>query len=76
MTNYFTTRHSNASKKEELYRALGKVLKMEEGRSFNIISPHDEFESLFGRKADKRRKLYNGMIKCDYYMFTENKRKK
>jgi len=54
---------------EELYRSLGKVLTMEEGRSFNIISPHDEFESLFGRKADKRRKLYNGMIKCQLYMY-------
>ena len=54
---------------EELYRSLGKVLKMAEGRSFNIISPHDEFESLFGRKADKRRKLYNGMIKCNLYMY-------
>ena len=54
---------------EELYRALGKVLKMEDGRSFNIISPHDEFESLFGRKADKRRKLYNGMIKCQLYTY-------
>ena len=61
---------------EELYRALGKVLKMEEGRSFNIISPHDEFESLFGRKADKRRKLYNGMIKCQLYMYYSNENRK
>ena len=28
-----------------------------------------EFESLFGRKADKRRKLYNGMIQCQYYQY-------
>lgn len=54
---------------EELYRALGKVLVMDEGRSFSIISPHEEFESLFGKKADKRRKLYNGMIKCQLYMY-------
>ncbi len=54
---------------EELYRALGKVLVMDEGRSFSIISPHEEFESLFGKEADKRRKLYNGMIKCQLYMY-------
>ena len=28
-----------------------------------------EFEKEFGRKADKRRKLYNGMIKCQLYMY-------
>ena len=37
--------------------------------SYYIISPHEEFESLFGRKADKRRKLYNGMIKCQLFMY-------
>ena len=30
----------------------------------------------FGKRADKKRKLYNGMIKCDYYMYTDNQRKK
>jgi len=54
---------------EELYRALGRLCEPAPGRSFNIISPHDEFESLFGRKADRRRKLYNGMIKCQLYMY-------
>ncbi len=54
---------------EALYRELGKVLVAGVGRSFNIISPHDEFEALFGRKADRRRKLYNGMIKCQLYMY-------
>ena len=34
-----------------------------------VISPDPEFESLFGRKADKRRKLYNGMIQCQYYQY-------
>ncbi|MCM1525540.1 MAG: class I SAM-dependent RNA methyltransferase, partial [Ruminococcus sp.] len=29
-----------------------------------VISPHEEFEKFFGKAADKRRKLYNGMIKC------------
>lgn len=54
---------------EKLYKELGSVLTMSENRSFAIISPHDEFETLFGKKADRRRKLYNGMIKCQLYMY-------
>ena len=34
-----------------------------------VISPHEDFETFFGKKADKKRKLYNGMIKCDLYMY-------
>ena len=34
-----------------------------------LITSEPEFERFFGRKADKRRKLYNGMIKCEYYMY-------
>lgn len=34
-----------------------------------ILSSDIEFEKCFNKKADKRRKLYNGMIKCDLYMY-------
>ena len=34
-----------------------------------------EFEKHFGRTADKRRKLYNGMIKCQLFMYFKNKEK-
>ena len=54
---------------EELYGALGERLPAERGKKYGIISPHDEFERHFGRPADKRRKLYNGMIKCQLYMY-------
>ena len=54
---------------EELYRTMGRVFRRREGVSYYIISPHEEFEKLFGRKADKRRKLYNGMIKCQLFMY-------
>ena len=40
------------------------------GWSYGVITPEEDFESLFGRKADKRRKLYNGMMKCELYQFT------
>lgn len=54
---------------EELYKIMGQVFVPHEDTSYYIISPHDEFETIFGRKADKRRKLYNGMMKCQLYMY-------
>ncbi len=54
---------------EDLYREMGKVFPQKHGFSYYIITPDEEFENCFGRKADKRRKLYNGMIKCQLYMY-------
>ena len=54
---------------EGLYREMGKVFPQSHGWSYYIITPDEEFETCFGRKADKRRKLYNGMIKCQLYMY-------
>ncbi len=53
----------------ELYSKMGQVMPPEQFKSYNIISPDEEFENFFGRKADKKRKLYNGMIKCDLYIY-------
>ena len=54
---------------EELYKTMGKVFVPKTGWSYAIISPHEQFETLFGRPADKRRKLYNGMLKCQLFMY-------
>ena len=54
--------------------ALGRHLKYADGWKKYIITSEPEFEHYFDRRADKKRKLYNGMIKCDYYMYTEQKR--
>lgn len=54
---------------EKIYRIMGEKFVAKKGWSYGIISPDEEFEKCFGRKADKRRKLYNGMIKCQYYMY-------
>lgn len=53
----------------ELIREMGKVFPKKRGFSYSVISPEADFEDLFGRKADKRRKLYNGMLKCQLYMY-------
>ncbi len=54
---------------ERLYKSLGERLNPSRERPCYIITPHEEFEKFFGKKADKRRKLYNGMIKCQLYMY-------
>ncbi len=54
---------------EKLYRQMGTIFKAFETWSFYIITSHPEFEKIFGRKADKKRKLYNGRILCNYYQF-------
>ncbi len=54
---------------EELYRIMGKRFPREKGKSYTVICPDDDFERLFGRRADKRRKLYNGTLKCQVYMY-------
>ncbi len=53
---------------QDIIRALGRSL-LNSGASSYIISPDTEFEKLFGAKADRRRKLYNGMISCQLYMY-------
>ena len=57
---------------EKLYKTMGERFDTNQGKKYFVISPHDEFEKLFGRPADKRRKLYNGMIKCQLYMYFKN----
>ena len=54
---------------ERLYREMGQVFKAFETWSYYVITSHQGFEKLFGRKADKKRKLYNGRLQCNYYQF-------
>ncbi len=59
---------------EELYRMFGKaVRKLPPGWRCFLLSSHTEFERSFGKTADKKRKLYNGMLKCDLFQY-EGKR--
>ncbi|QKS71302.1 class I SAM-dependent RNA methyltransferase [Paenalkalicoccus suaedae] len=54
---------------EVLYKELGKALKSLDHWSIYLITSHPTFENLFGRKATKNRKLYNGNIKTHYYQY-------
>lgn len=57
---------------EKLYKIMGDRFIKQKGKSYGIITPDDDFEKVFGRKADKRRKLYNGTLKCQFYMYYKN----
>ena len=54
---------------EELYAVMGERFKKESGKRYTIITPDDDFEKIFGRRADKRRKTYNGTLKCQIYIY-------
>ena len=54
---------------EKLYRDMGKHFKTLDNWQIYVITSHERFEKLYGRRADKVRKLYNGMIPCYYYQF-------
>lgn len=61
---------------QRLYGALGRHLKFADGWKKYVITSEPEFEHYFGRRADKKRKFYNGKIKCDYYMYLGGRSKK
>ena len=53
----------------DLYRAFGESFKRLDSWSAYMITSYDDAERYFGRKADKNRKIYNGMLKTYYYQF-------
>lgn len=54
---------------EKLLRQLGTMMVHLPTWSFFALSPSKQFEHYYGRKADKRRKLFNGRIECQYYQY-------
>ena len=57
---------------EGLYEAFGQAVRgLPAGWRVSVLSSHTEFERTFGRTADKKRKLYNGMIKCDLFQYNK-----
>jgi putative N6-adenine-specific DNA methylase len=61
---------------KKLYRDMGRHFKTLDNWQIYVITSHEKFERLYGRKADKVRKLYNGMIPCYYYQFFRKDNKK
>ena len=62
-------RLSDVKECAELYGQIGKTFSKLDRWSYYILTSHDDFEREFGRRADKRRKLYNGMLRCCLYQY-------
>ena len=58
----------------DLYRAMGRHFATLDRWQIYILTSDEQFEAHYGRRADKIRRLYNGMIKCGYYQFFKNPR--
>ncbi|MBQ3166326.1 MAG: class I SAM-dependent RNA methyltransferase [Clostridia bacterium] len=52
---------------EKLYKDYGAVRRANPEWCYYTITPVTDFEKLFGARADKKRKLYNGRIECCFY---------
>ena len=53
----------------ELYKKIGKTFSKLDRWSYYILTSCADFENLFGKKANKKRKIYNGMLKCNIYQY-------
>lgn len=59
---------------KRMIASLGRLVKAKSqgiapGLRVSVLSPDEQFESIFGASADKKRKLYNGMIRCNMYHY-------
>ena len=62
-------RIGDPEKAAKLYRSMGDVFSRLDSWSMFVLTAHPEFESYFGKKAHKNRKLYNGNMKCYFYEY-------
>ncbi len=54
---------------EALYRDMGRQFEKLAPWQIYVLTSHEQFERLYGRRADKTRKLFNGMIPCNLYQY-------
>ncbi len=57
---------------ERLYRDMGRCFGELAPWQIYVLTSVPEFERMYGRRADKVRTLYNGMIKCGFYQYFKN----
>lgn len=66
-------RLGTANEVERLYRDIGRQFRSLSPWQVYVITSHTGFERLYGKSADKVKKLYNGMLPCYLYQFFKNK---
>lgn len=52
-----------------LYKDLGKLLARHPGWGMAVISNDNNFEKFFGKRADKKRRVYNGAMECNVFIY-------
>ncbi len=57
----------------KLYCDMGKAFKRLDRWQIYILTDDEEFERKYGRRADKIRRIYNGMLRCNFYQFFKTK---
>lgn len=62
-------RLNNKEEVAHIYRALGQAMQKDSSWSSYILTSNEDFEKIYGAKATKKRKLFNGFIKVDYYQY-------
>ncbi len=62
-------RLSDSASALKLYRQLGQKIANLTRASYYFLTAHDGFESAFAKPASRKRKLYNGKIRCNYYQY-------
>ena len=61
---------------EQLYREIGEHFRSLSPWQVYVITSHPSFEKFYGKRADKVRKLYNGMLPCYLYQYFKNDNKR
>lgn len=69
----YAQRMLNEEQVSEIYRTMGKRLLPLKENSLYVITSREDFPELFGQKANKDRKLYNGMLKCRLFSYFPSK---
>lgn len=54
---------------EHMYKEMGEVLRQYETWSVYMMTSDENFEQFYGKPATKKRKLFNGFIRTDYYQY-------
>lgn len=62
-------RIGDRDKVEQLYQEMGATFKHLPTWSIYILTSHPSFEKLYGKKATKKRKLFNGFLRTDFYQY-------
>ena len=60
------------SSTQSIYRIMGDVFPADKAHPCYIITPDTDFELHFGKPANKKRKLYNGMIQCNLMSYYQD----